>query len=239
MKKLVLFAVAAVFFLVQINAQDVTIPQIGIKAPSFSAQSTEGMINFPSDYGEKWKILISHPKAFTPVCSSELLELAHEQKSFEELGAQLVIMSTDIPELHKSWKAALEEVRYKDRDPVKINFPLLADNDYKVSSLYGMIHSAESLSKNIRGVYFIDPENTIRSIQFYPNEVGRSVSEMKRTLLALQRTHAQTNVVTPANWHPGDDVIVPVPSEEEKQKMGTPGSDYYQLAWFLFFKKSN
>ncbi|MFO7933634.1 MAG: redoxin domain-containing protein [Bacteroidales bacterium] len=238
MKKINLLTILAVFFLVQINAQDVNVPQIGIKAPSFKAQSTEGKINFPSDYGYNWKILISHPKDFTPVCSSELLELAYKQKDFEELEAQLVIVSTDLLAQHENWKAALEEVQYKGRDPVEINFPLVADNDHKVSKLYGMIHSAEHASENIRGVYFIDPENTIRSIQFYPNEVGRNVDELKRTLLALKKTHKQDNLVTPANWQPGDDLIVPVLTEEQKKNIGTPGSDYYQLAWFLTFMKA-
>ena len=238
MKKINLLAILAVFFLVQINAQDVNVPQIGIKAPSFKAQSTEGKINFPSDYGDNWKILISHPKDFTPVCSSELLELAYKQKDFERLGAQLVIVSTDLLSQHESWKAALEEVQYKGRNPVEIKFPLVTDNDHKVSKLYGMIHAAEHASQNIRGVYFIDPENTIRSIQFYPIEVGRNVDELKRTLLALQKTHQQDNLVTPANWQPGDDLIVPVLTEEQKKNIDTPGSDYYQLAWFLTFMKA-
>ncbi|HER10090.1 MAG TPA: redoxin domain-containing protein [Bacteroides sp.] len=238
MKKSMLIIITTVFLLVQADAQDVSIPQIGVKAPSFTAESTEGIINFPADYGKKWKILISHPKDFTPVCSSELLEMAYQHQTFEELGAQIVIVSSDILELHHSWKAALEEVRYMDRDPVQINFPLVSDNDYRVSSLYGMIHSAQSLKENIRGVYFIDPENTIRSIQFYPNEVGRSVHELKRTLLALQETHAHNNVVTPANWQPGDDVIIPVLTELEKKNLGLPGSDYYQPAWFLTFRKA-
>jgi len=238
MKKTILIIITAGLSLLQINGQDVSIPQIGVKAPSFSAESTEGFINFPSDFGNKWKILISHPKDFTPVCSSEILELAHEQKSFEELGAQLVIVSTDVLQLHHSWKEALEEVDYPGRESVEIKFPLVADDEYRVSKLYGMIHSAESMSQNIRGVYFIDPENTIRSIQFYPNEVGRSVDELKRTLQALQQTYAEDNVVTPVNWQPGDDVIVPVLTEEEKQKLGVPGSDYYQLAWFLTFRKA-
>jgi len=238
MKKLVLFAIASVFFTMQMNAQDVTIPQIGVQAPSFTAMSTEGMINFPSDYGKNWKILMAHPKDFTPVCSSELLELAQEQESFEKLGAQLVIMSTDILNQHKNWKASLEEVSYKGKDPVEINFPLVSDNNHEVSRLYGMIHSVEHAHENIRGVYFVDPDNTIRSMQFYPNEVGRSVNEIKRTLLALQKTHNHDNLVTPADWQPGDDVIVPVLTAEEKEKIGTPGSDYYQLAWFLTFMKS-
>jgi len=238
MRKLALFTTVIIFFLVQVKSQEVNIPQIGVKAPSFSAESTNGKIKFPSDFGQNWKILLSHPKDFTPVCSSEILELAYAQESFSELGTKLMVVSTDVLEQHKSWKAALEEINYQGRDPVKIDFPLVADNDLKVADLYGMIHSASSISQNIRGVYFIDPENTVRAVMFYPNEVGRNVDELTRTLVALQTTDANANRVTPANWHLGDDMIVPVLSEEDKKKAGTSASDFYQLSWFLTFEKS-
>jgi peroxiredoxin (alkyl hydroperoxide reductase subunit C) len=239
MRKLALLTTVAVFFFVQAKSQDIAIPQIGVKAPSFTAESTNGKIKFPKDFGQHWKILLSHPKDFTPVCSSEILELAYAQKSFEELDAKLMVVSTDILEQHKSWKSALEEIQYQDRDPVKIKFPLVADNDLKVANLYGMIHSAANISENIRGVYFIDPDNTIRAIMFYPNEVGRNVEELQRTLVALQTTHAQANRVTPANWQVGDDMIVPVLSEQEKKSIGTANSPYYQWAWFMTFEKAD
>ncbi|MEN8158252.1 MAG: redoxin domain-containing protein [Bacteroidota bacterium] len=239
MKKVAVLSIAIAFCLVQAKAQKVIIPEIGGEAPSFTAQSTEGKVNFPSDYGDQWKILFSHPKDFTPVCSSEILELAYEQQTFHNLDASLVVVSTDVIEQHKNWKAALEEISYGERDPVKIDFPLVADNELEIATLYGMVHSESSISKNIRGVYFIDPDNTIKAIQFYPNEVGRSVEEIKRTLVALQATYANNNMVTPVNWQPGDDVIVPVLSQEDRKTIGTPGSEYYQLAWFMVFKKTN
>ncbi len=110
--------------------------------------------------------MFSHPKDFTPVCSSEMLELAYAQKSFDEMGVKLLVLSTDILEQHNSWKSALEEISYKDRDPVKINFPIVADNDLKVSNLYGMIHSPASVSQNIRGVYIINPDNVLKQSYF-------------------------------------------------------------------------
>jgi peroxiredoxin (alkyl hydroperoxide reductase subunit C) len=236
MKKTLFFATALGLFLSQAEAQEISIPQIGVQAPEFTAQSTKGMINFPSDYGKSWKILFSHPKDFTPVCSSELLELSHAQGSFEKLNTNLVVVSTDILEQHKSWVAALEETRYLDREPVAIDFPLVADNDLKVSSLYGMVHSVSSVSQNIRGVYIVSPENIIKSIQFYPNEVGRNIEEIKRTLVALQNNHENPEQVTPANWQSGDDVIIPALSAEEKKKIGTQDSEYYQVNWFMVFK---
>jgi len=215
-----------------------TIPLIGVEAPSFTAESTHGRINFPSDFGTDWKILFSHPKDFTPVCSSELLELAYEQDSFERLGAKFIVISTDRLEQHNSWKMALEDVNYKDRGQMKIQFPLVDDNSYKVSNLYGMIHTEESIGENIRGVFFIDPDNKIRAIYYYPNEVGRDINELKRTLIALQTTRNNKNVVTPANWKPGDDLMVPVITSEDRENIGNPGSPFYQLTWFMTFLRA-
>ena len=150
-----------------------------------------------------------------------------------------MVVSTDILAQHESWKASLEEIHYQGREPVSIEFPLVADNDLKVSTRYGMIHSAESASQNVRGVYFIDPENTVRAIFFYPNEVGRNVDEIQRTLVSLQNHYDNKSQVTPANWQSGEDVLIPVPSKEVKESIGKPDSDYYQAAWFMTFLKSN
>jgi peroxiredoxin (alkyl hydroperoxide reductase subunit C) len=238
MKKYMLVFALAVFGMGQLLAQSTEVPQIGSQAPSFTALSTEGEINFPSDYGKSWKLIFSHPKDFTPVCSSEILELAQAQDVFAEMDAELFVLSTDLLDQHRSWKASLEEVHYMDREPVKIAFPLIADNDLAISKKYGMIHNAASIKENIRGVYFINPDNEIRAIYFYPNEVGRNVDEIQRTLEALQTTYNNSAVVTPANWEPGDDLIVPVLSQEQKESLGMPGSDLYRLNWYMTFKKS-
>ena len=238
MRKHALVSVLFFFCLSMVIAQETSIPAIGSEAPSFTAISTNGKINFPGDYGDNWKIMFSHPKDFTPVCSSEILELAYAQESFAQMGVKLLVLSTDILEQHNSWKSALEEISYKDRNPVKIDFPLIADNDLKVSKKYGMINSASSPAKNIRGVYVISPDNEIKAVMFYPNEVGRDIDEIQRTVLALQMNYADHSVVTPANWQDGDDLIVPVLSQSEKEDLNSANSDYYQLAWFLTFKKS-
>ena len=243
MKKVLLFTALLCLSVVQVWSQgrrvtnNNSIPLIGVEAPSFTAHSTNGVINFPADFGSDWKILFAHPKDFTPVCSSELLELAHEQESFGKLGVQVVVLSTDMLDQHKTWKAALEEIHFKGREPVKINFPLVDDNSYNVSNLYGMIHSEVSAGENIRGVFILDPENKVRAIFYYPNEVGRNIGELKRTLIALQKTYNNKNIVMPANWQPGDDVLVPVISVEDRQRIGEPGSPLYQLSWFMTYMK--
>jgi peroxiredoxin (alkyl hydroperoxide reductase subunit C) len=237
MKK-VLISCALLLLFVYVNAQQVSIPEIGVEAPSFTAKSTEGKINFPSDYGNHWKILLSHPKDFTPVCSSEILAFSQEKDSFDDLNAKLVFVSSDDLDQHRSWVKALEEIRYEGKDPVDVGYPIVADGEHNVSSLYGMVHSKSSISNNIRGVYIIDPDNIIRAIQFYPNEVGRSVDETIRTLQALQTNYADNNLVTPANWQPGDDMIVPVISQEDREKIGTPGSNLYQVTWFMVYKRA-
>ena len=115
---------------------------------------------------------------------------------------------------------------------------MVDDNSYKVSNLYGMIHSAVSIGQNIRGVFIIDPENKVRAINFYPNEVGRNIDELKRTLAALKRTYHERNISTPANWHPGDDVMVPVVADDELENIGQPGSPFYRLSWFMTYRKA-
>jgi peroxiredoxin 2/4 len=210
---------------------------IGVEAPSFVAQSTDGEIDFPGDFGLSWKILIAQPKAYTPVCSSELIELAYRQDSFNDLNAKLVIIVSDNLEHKKSWKMALEEVSYKDRGRVKINFPLVEDHYYKISNLYGMVCPDVKLGPGIRGVFIIDPNNKLRTVFHYPIEVGMNVDELMRTLVALQTTYNNQNVVTPANWKPGDDLIVPVISAFERENMGNSNSDLYQLSWFMTYKK--
>jgi len=144
------------------------IPMIGDTAPEFTAESTHGKINFPADYGNSWKIIFSHPRDFTPVCSTELLELAYAQREFDKLSTSIIVVSTDKLETHFLWKEALEEIDFKNRGPRKINFPLIDDQDYVISDLYGMSHPQAKRGSNIRGVFFIDRENKVRATYFYP-----------------------------------------------------------------------
>ncbi len=239
MKKTLFFTVALYMTVGFGQAQSKinNVPLIGSKAPSFKASTTQGDLSFPKDYGDSWKILFSHPKNFTAVCSSELLEMAYQQEAFNDLNARFVVISTDKLDSHSHWQAALEEIDFKNRGAVKINFPLVDDHQYKVSSTYGMIHSEVSIEQNIRGVFFIDPDNIVRAIYFYPMEVGRNMDELMRTLIALQKTSGSNTVLTPANWNPGDDWMVSSLTDEETDRLDQPESDLYQISWFMTYMK--
>ena len=202
MKNLMLAALLIVLVSGVTNAQKNTIPLIGAEAPSFTAQSTNGKMTFPNSFGASWKILFSHPQDFTPVCSSELLELAYMQNEFDRLGVKVAVISTDNVDQHKMWKAHLEELDYKGRGTQNITFPLFEDQGAVASKKYGMLHEPVSTTKDIRGVFIIDSENVVRSINFYPMQVGRNMDEIVRIVEALQVTDG-SKVLTPANWSMG------------------------------------
>jgi peroxiredoxin (alkyl hydroperoxide reductase subunit C) len=241
MRKVFLFMIV-VFSVTQLWAQEkkenrnFRIPLIGETAPSFTAQSTTGTINFPTDFGRNWKIIFSHPQDFTPVCSSEILELANLQSEFDKLGVKLVVVSADPLSTHADWKKALEGLTFKGRTPVKIKFPLVDDENLAVSKLYGMVHPSSNTTRDVRGVYVIDPDNTIQAIYFYPVAVGRSTEELLRTVTALQ-TVAKNNVLTPADWKAGNDVLVPFLPKAGDTKTAVNNNDPYSIAWFMTYKK--
>lgn len=216
------------------NKGNTRVPVLGEKAPSFTVLSTNGQINFPKDFGRSWKVLFSHPQDFTPVCSSEVLELAYMQSEFDKLNAKFLVLSVDSLDSHNDWKRAMEELNYKGRGPVKISVPIASDRKYRVSRQYGMIHDASNDKRTVRGVFIIDPENTIQTILYYPMSVGRNMDEIKRTLIALQ-TVAKKDISTPANWQEGNDVLLHIkPSEAEVKKAD---GNIYELAWFMIFQK--
>lgn len=222
------------------NKEDINrLPLIGEKAPSFHAESTSGNITFPEDFKKNWKILFSHPADFTPVCTSELIELAAAQADFSKLGVNIAVISTDLIEHHKLWIKSMEELSYRGKKTTKIDFPIIADPKFTSSKLYGMMHPESGTTKDVRGVYIIDPSNTVRSIMFYPMEIGRNMKEIERTVIALQKFDSE-HVLTPANWNPGDDVIVPflsytpgLDTEEAKKK----DPNIYSVSWYLHMKK--
>jgi peroxiredoxin (alkyl hydroperoxide reductase subunit C) len=218
------------------------IPLIGENAPAFTAESTEGTIEFPKDFGNKWKIIFSHPRDFTPVCSSEVLELAHMQKDFEAIGVKIIIVSTDDLQQHKNWKRALEDISYKERKPVKIDFPFVDDKSAEVSRKYGMLHKQVSTTKDVRGVFIINPQDKVEAVFFYPMSIGRNMDEIKRTVVAMQASgKGKDHLLTPANWQAGDDMMVPQFPYTEKQLKENPAikDGFYNVGEFMWFKKSN
>jgi peroxiredoxin 2/4 len=237
MKKTFLFIVLllSVTIIRSQSNSNTRVPIIGDQAPIVNVQTTNGNIKFPSDFGKSWKILFSHPQDFTPVCSTEILELAYMQEDFEKLNTKLLVLSVDSLGLHNDWKKALEEISYKGRGPVKINFPIAADRNYTVSKEYGMVSSESNSKRTVRAVFIIDPDNVVQTIIYYPINVGRNIDEIKRTLIALQ-TVAKNDISTPANWQQGNDVMLHVkPSAAEMGKPDKGG--IYELSWFMIFKK--
>lgn len=238
MKKLMLTFVAVVFIFGVSTSQKSKIPLIGSQAPSFTAQSTKGEITFPDSFGKSWKVLFSHPQDFTPVCSSELLELAYMQPEFESLGVEIAVISTDELTQHQMWKAHLEELDYKGRGTQSIDFPLFEDKKGVASKKYGMLHEPVSTTKDVRGVFIIDSENVVRSINFYPMQVGRNMQEIVRIVEALQKTDSE-HVLTPANWNEGDDVLVPYFPYTQAELAANPEleNEYYSMGNRMWFKK--
>lgn len=189
--------------------QTVSMPRIGDPAPSFTAVTTQGKINFPEDYKGKWAIQFSHPADFTPVCTSEFMTFASMQDKFQKANCELVGLSVDGLYSHIAWLRTIKEkIEFRGMKNVEVTFPLIEDITMEVASRYGMIQPGESNTKAVRAVFFVDPKGIIRAIIYYPLSIGRNFDELYRALIAMQTTDA-FQVATPADWQPGDDVIVP------------------------------
>lgn len=215
------------------------VPLIGETAPAFTAQTTQGPIKFPEDYQGKWVILFSHPADFTPVCTTEFMMFATLMPEFNALNCQLVGLSIDSTFAHIAWLRTIQEkITFKQMSGVEVKFPLIADVKMDVARAYGMIQPAASDTQAVRAVFFIDPHAIIRALLYYPLSNGRGFPEIKRLLLALQTSDAH-GCATPADWQPGDDVIVPPPGScgTAKERMTQPAADTYALDWFMTFRR--
>jgi len=191
------------------NQEIVAMPRIGDTAPEFKAVTTQGNISFPSDYKGSWVILFSHPADFTPVCTSEFMTFASMENKFAEANCKLVGLSVDGLYSHIAWLRTIKEkIEYKGMKDVEVKFPLIEDITMEVAKKYGMIQPGESNTKAVRAVFFIDPKGIIRAIIYYPLSLGRNFEELYRVVVALQ-TADSFSVALPADWRPGDDVIVP------------------------------
>ena len=163
------------------------IPLIGEEAPAFTAETTQGMINFPADYKGKWVIMFSHPADFTPVCTTEFMTFATMEKEFEALNCKLIGLSIDSVFSHIAWLRTIQErVEYKGMKNVQVLFPVIADLKMDVAKKYGMLQPSASDTKAVRAVFFIDPDSKIRALLYYPLSNGRNFQEIKRLLIAMQ-----------------------------------------------------
>ncbi|MCH7999164.1 MAG: peroxiredoxin [Chloroflexi bacterium] len=200
--------------------------RLGDKAPDFTQNSTEGEIAFHDWIGDSWAVLFSHPADFTPVCTTELGQVAHLKPEFDKRNVKVIGLSVDSIESHKGWASDIEETQ-----GAALNFPLLADEDRKVSELYDMIHPNAEATATVRSVFIIDPNKTVRLMLTYPAATGRDFGELLRVIDSLQLTEYE-KVATPANWKSGEDVVIlPAISNEEADKLFPKG--YKELKPYL------
>ena len=225
------------------NTNNVTyhrMPLIGDKAPSFTAVTTQGTINFPEDYQGKWVILFSHPADFTPVCTTEFMTFATMADEFKAMNTELVGLSIDSLYSHIAWLRKIQELEWNDMKNVEVKFPLIEDIRMEVANKYGMVQPGQSTTQAVRAVFVIDPKGVIRTVLYYPMSTGRNFDEIKRIVQALQKADSDS-VATPADWRPGQDVIVPTAGScgVAKERMESADEDTYCLDWFMCFKREN
>ena len=188
--------------------------QLGDTAPDFTQDSTDGPISFHSHLGNSWGVLFSHPADFTPVCTTELGAVSRLKGEFEKRGVKVLGLSVDPVESHKKWARDIEETQ-----GCALNFPLIADHDRKVSSLYGMIHPNAHGTLTVRSVFIVGPDKKVKLTLTYPASTGRNFDELLRVIDSLQLT-AKHKVATPANWEHGQDcIIVPAVTNEEAETL--------------------
>ncbi len=223
------------------NTEEINTPplRIGDQAPVFDAVTTQGKIHFPVDFNGQWIILFSHPSDFTPVCTSEFIAFGSMAKEFEALNCRLIGLSVDGLYSHIAWLRTIKEkIEYKGIKNLDIRFPLIADLSAEIAQLYGMLQPEESTTQTVRAVYFIDPQGIIRAIIYYPMALGRNFTELKRVLIGLQ-TIDQYGVALPADWIPGEEVILrnPATYDDAEKRMQCNTSDNHCSDWFFCLKK--
>ena len=212
-------------------------PMIGDPAPAFRAMTTMGKVNFPEDYKGSWVVLFSHPADFTPVCTTEFIGFSKLSEEFEALNTKLLGLSIDSLHSHLAWARNIETIDLDGKGKVKIKFPIIADISMQVAKKYGMLQTVAK-TQTVRAVFVIDPEGIIRTILYYPMSTGRNLPEILRIVQSLQM-HDKENVSTPANWQPGDEVILgaPLTLEEAEARMSGEDEAVRSLEWYLAFKK--
>ncbi len=190
--------------------------QLGDTAPDFQADTTVGPISFHQWLGDQWGVLFSHPRDFTPVCTTELGYVARLAPEFERRGVKAIGLSVDPVDSHRKWAADIQETQ-----GYAVNFPIIADPDRKVANLYGMIHPAHDEVHTVRTVFVIDPLKKVRLFITYPQTAGRNFDEILRVIDSLQLTDRH-KVATPVNWKPGEDVIIVLAVSDEEARSRFP-----------------
>jgi len=191
--------------------------QLGDKVPDFTAETTEGEVNFHEWIGDGWAVLFSHPKDFTPVCTTELGHLARLKPEFEKRNCKVIGLSVDPIEDHVEWSKDIEETQ-----GIAPNYPLIADPDRKVADLYGMIHPNADNTLTVRSVFIVAPDKSLKLMITYPASTGRNFAEILRVIDSLQLT-AVHQVATPVNWMDGEDVIIVPAVTDEEARAKYPG----------------
>jgi peroxiredoxin (alkyl hydroperoxide reductase subunit C) len=214
----------------EITAPTVSLPLIGDLAPDFDVETTHGQLKL-SDLKGKWVVLFSHPADFTPVCTTEFIGFAERSKDFEARNVQLVGNSVDSVFSHLAWVHAI-----KEKQGVDINFPIIADLEMIVAKSYGMIHPVSNGTAAVRAVFVIDDKGIIRATVYYPMNVGRSIDEIIRLVDALQLSDRE-NVSCPANWMPGDDVVVGAPRTQAALDERLKDTKLNIKDWYLATRK--
>lgn len=213
-------------------------PLIGDNAPAFHAVTTQGEINFPEDYKGKWVILFSHPADFTPVCTTEFMTFGSMMDEFKALNTELIGLSVDSLYSHIAWLRKIQELEWNGKKHIEVKFPLIEDIKMEIANKYGMIQPGASTTQAVRAVFIIDPQAKIRTILYYPLSTGRNFDEIKRIIIALQKADKDA-CATPADWRPGQDVIIPTAGScgVAKERMESKDEDKYCLDWFICFKR--
>ncbi len=218
------------------NEQNV-FPLIGEKCPSFEAQTTAGKISFPEDYKGKWVVLFSHPADFTPVCTTEFASFQKHKEEFDKLNCEIIGLSIDQVFSHIKWKEWI-----KEKFNIEITFPIIADDMGNIAKMFGMVHEKKG-TNTVRTVFIIDPTGTIRAILYYPQELGRNISEIVRMVKGLQISDKH-QVAMPANWPENeivnDHVIVPPATDEDMAKERLKKAEEGEMEcfdWWLCHKK--
>lgn len=191
--------------------------QLGQTAPDFRADTSQGAIDFHAWSKGKWVVLFSHPKDFTPICTTELGQFARRKAEFDQRGAQLIGLSVDPSESHRRWAKDVAQV-----GGAEVGYPIIADPDLTIAKQYGMYHPEADATVTVRSVFIIDPGHKVRLILTYPPSIGRNIDEILRSLDALQQSDRQ-HVATPVDWKPGEDVVVPPSVSDADAEKRYPG----------------